>query len=99
MDTSTIQEAEVVKNKFNPQANYEWKPTDTFTISGGELNLLHQTLHIVFNTGETEPKKWVMLSKLYELTTGVIKRGVENGLIQEVKPTTASPLIQDNPGE
>lgn len=96
MDTSKIEEAEVVfeKKVFNPDANYEWKPTDQFNISGAELNVLHNTLHIVFNTTEPEPKKWVMLSKLYELTSGVIKRGVEGGIIQEVKRITAPPIIQ-----
>lgn len=95
MDTSKIEEAEVVfeKKVFNPDANYEWKPADQFTISGAELNVLHNTLHIVFNTAEPEPKKWVMLSKLYELTSGIIKRGVENNVIQEVKRIKA-PVIQ-----
>lgn len=97
MDTSKIEEAAVVYEKkvFNPDANYQWKPTDKFIISGAELNVLHNTLHIVFNTNEPEPKKWVMLSKLYELTSGIVKRGVEDGIIQEIKQAPTSSIIKD----
>lgn len=76
-----------IKSKFKPNANYQWQPDDKFELSGGELNVLHNTLHLVFNDSKkTQPQIWVMLSKLYELTSELIKKGVEDGIIQEVEP-------------
>lgn len=79
---SPLVEKEREKIEFKPGANYQWQPDNQFVISGAELNVIHNTLHLVFNdTRLRDPQVWVMLQKVYELSSAVIKRGVEEGII------------------
>ena len=83
-----IEEAEVVtseevmpKYEFKPNVNYQWKPEDIFTLSGERLNILHNTLHMVFNGDVPTSKAWVALHEMYKLTSEIIKENVEQGKI------------------
>jgi len=80
-----IEEAEVIKPQFKPDVDYQWMPEDSLTVKGQELALLHNTLHTVFTEDVPDSKAWVMLHALYKVTTEIIKRGVEDGVIKEKK--------------
>lgn len=74
------------KPVFRNDVNYQWQPTDKFSLTGAELNVIHNTLHVVFNDPRvTEPTKWVMLNELYKLTSKLIQKGVEDGIIKEAE--------------
>lgn len=85
MNTEVIEEATVVdmKPEFVPGTNYNWKSNDELKIMGGELHILHNTLHSLFNEDVPQPQAWVLLHKCYEVTSALIKRGVEESIITE----------------
>lgn len=81
-----IQEAEVITPVFEPGKNYAWKVDDELPITGGQLNQLHNTLHMVFNEDIPDSKAWVMINALYKITSDIIKTGVEKNIIKEAEP-------------
>lgn len=84
MNTEMIEEAQVVEPpKFEPGKAYSWNATDEFKLLGSELNTLHNTLHVIFSEDIPEPKTWVLIHNLYKITSDLVKRGVESGIIKE----------------
>lgn len=108
MNTDQVEEAQVVyeqgapekvsdptpKQVFKEGADYQWKADDIFQLTGAELNVLHNTLNVVFNDNRlTDGKRWTLLNALYELTSNLVKRGVEDGLIVEVPKAKSTDTV------
>lgn len=62
---------------------FNWKPEDKFEISGQELDILHNSLHTLFNTNVPDPQKHVFLSEAFKVTSAVVQRGLKDGTIVE----------------
>lgn len=72
--------------EFNPAANYAWKADDVLSMTGGDLHILHSTFQGIFDKGISDAHMYVALSKCYEISTGLLKRGVEQGVIVQTEP-------------
>lgn len=70
--------------KFNPQSNYQWQAEDQFSVSGLELDILHKAVSAIVNTPEAQ--RVLAAYDALKITSEVIKRNVENGVIKEVPP-------------
>lgn len=76
-------EIETVKVVFDPEKDYIWKPTDRFKLKGRELEIMHNTLGAIFTGQIPEAQMYIMLNKMLEITTNIIKENVELGVIKE----------------
>ena len=82
MNTSVLEEAQEGKSEvFDPNKDYVWKPTDRFKLKGRELEIMHNTLGAIFSGQVPEPQMYIMLNKMLEITTNIIKENVELGVI------------------
>lgn len=82
------------KIEFNPEADYQWKANDSFTLRGKELEVLHSTLGTIFGTNIPAAQMYLMLNECFKITTNLIQRNVENGSIREVPAQQES--VQQN---
>lgn len=71
-------------NKFSPDKDYQWKGDDKFEITGMELEYAHNILASIMSGRFKDPQMYLALNELLGLTSNVIQRNVESGLIKEV---------------
>lgn len=69
------------KPTFNPQASYNWEPTDLFEITGQQLAYLYHCL--IKEVSSTEGSTPLQKYEAYNVVLDVFKRGVEQGAIVE----------------
>jgi hypothetical protein len=67
--------------KFNPHANYVWKPEDVFPLKGGELHALKQILNALVEP--VEAQRAIAAYEALKLIDNIIKEGVEANIITE----------------
>lgn len=72
------------KVKFDPQKQYSWKPEDQFTMNGHEMNLIFNSLKMILNTPEAQ--NILLVERASLAADKVLKRAVENGIVQETIP-------------
>lgn len=71
------------KVEFNPEAEYVWDAGDNLNLKGKEFEIIHNTLSSIFTQGLPDAQMYIMLHELWKISSGIIKRNVENGLIKE----------------
>jgi len=69
------------KPAFDPQKNYKWEPSDSFTISGEEFASLYHCLVQEMNTAGGAPISLIVQAN--EVILNVLRREVASGLIEE----------------
>ncbi len=79
---SEIQEAEVVKNTYNPNKKYTWTPEDEFTLSGGEFGVVLNALRAILNTPEAA--KILIANEANNVVEKSLAKAVEAGFVKEV---------------
>jgi len=73
------------KIEYSPEKSYTWKVEDQFNISGKELEVLHNTLSSIFNTNLPQAQMYVMLHECFKISSALIQRSVEQGIIKEAE--------------
>ena len=68
---------------FNPEADYVWDAGDDLNLKGKEFEMIHNTLSSIFTQSLPDSQMYVMLHELWKISSGIIKRNVENGIIKE----------------
>jgi len=63
------------------EETYSWKEEDKFEFNGKEFELVHNTLSTIFNSGLPESQMYVMLYKLLEVTSGILKKNIDSGVV------------------
>ncbi len=64
--------------KYDPNKNYGWKKEDIFYLSGNEFGAIYQALKALEPLGQH-----ILIAN--KVTTDILVRNVENGIIQEQK--------------
>lgn len=74
---------------YDPNKNYKWEPTDTFTITGKDFGIILNTIRASLSTEEA--KKVMVLQQAGMILEGVLAKNIESGVVKEVveeqKPT------------
>lgn len=78
---SEIQEAEVVKNSYNPNKKYTWTPDDQFTLNGGEFGVILNALRAILNTPEAA--KILIANEANNVIEKSLAKAVESGVVKE----------------
>lgn len=89
----TTDEVRKIKNSFDPKRSYVWKEDDVFEITGKQLDFLYKTLFLEVNQPGGAPG--VMTYESYNILLGLIKAGVEQGLIVENDPNSSIKSSED----
>lgn len=63
------------------EVSYSWKEDDKFEFNGKEFEFVHNTLSTIFNTNLPESQMYVMLHKLLEITSGILKKNIDSGVV------------------
>ena len=69
--------------EFNAEAEYVWDSEDDLNLKGKEFEIIHNTLSSIFTQNLPDSQMYVMLHELWKISSGIIKRNVENGIIKE----------------
>lgn len=73
--------------KFDSEQDYAWQASDSFSLKGKELEILHNTLGAIFSSVIPDSQMYLMLNECFKISSDIIKRNVENGLITEAVKT------------
>jgi hypothetical protein len=78
---SQFQEAEVVKNTYNPNKKYTWTPEDEFTLSGSEFGVILNALRAILSTPEAT--KILIANEANNVIEKSLAKAVEAGIVKE----------------
>lgn len=71
------------KVQFDPRKSYSWQSQDVFAITGAELDVLHKAFNAVIS--QPEAQKYILAMEGAKITTSIIAKYVEEGVIKEAE--------------
>lgn len=86
-----MKKVEKAKPTFDPGKNYQWQPSDSFTITGAQFASLYHALQQQANNSGGAPA--MLIAEAYGVVMEVLKGGVADGTVLEA--TASTPVVDE----
>jgi hypothetical protein len=79
-------------SEIKPDASYQWKETDVFTLNGKEFEIFLNSTRAIL--AHPDSQKVLLVAKLAEILENKMLKAIEEGVVTEALPSEEVPTPQ-----